>query len=200
MHTLFFSWIYHLIALWSWVLEAECLYPLRMHVLKLNPQGDGIQRWSLWEVILIAVWNEPPPPQRAPTPLLPCKDTAERWPVYELGSRTSPNLLAFWSWTFFFFFFFLSFFRAVPMAYGSSQTYGSSQVRGQIRTVADGLHLSLSNVWSKLHLWHTTAHSNTGSLNPLSKARDWTRVIMDTSQVHYCWAITRSPDLGLHSL
>ena len=33
---------------------------------------------------------------------------------------------------------------------------------------------------------YTTAHSNAWILNPLSKARDRTCVLMDTSQVHYC--------------
>ena len=30
-------------------------------------------------------------------------------------------------------------------------------------------------------------------LNPLSRARDWTPVLTDTSQVHYCWATVRTP-------
>jgi len=30
-------------------------------------------------------------------------------------------------------------------------------------------------------------------LNPLSKARDRTRVLMDTSQIHFCWAMTGTP-------
>ena len=30
-------------------------------------------------------------------------------------------------------------------------------------------------------------------LNPLSKARDRTRIFMDTGWVHYCWAPTRTP-------
>ena len=30
-------------------------------------------------------------------------------------------------------------------------------------------------------------------LNPLSKARDWTHTLMDTSQVHYHWATTGTP-------
>ena len=33
---------------------------------------------------------------------------------------------------------------------------------------------------------YTTAHGNAGSLNPLSKARDRTRIFMDTSQVRDC--------------
>ena len=34
------------------VLWTECLCPpLQIHVLKSNPQCDGIWRWGLWEVI-----------------------------------------------------------------------------------------------------------------------------------------------------
>ena len=29
--------------------------------------------------------------------------------------------------------------------------------------------------------------------NPLSEARDWTHVLMDTSQVHFCWATMGTP-------
>ena len=51
--------------------------------------------------------------------------------------------------------------RATPEA------YGSSQARDQIQAVAASLHHS---------------HSNAGS-DPLSKARDQTRLLMDTSQI-----------------
>ena len=30
-------------------------------------------------------------------------------------------------------------------------------------------------------------------LSPLSKARDWTQILIDTSWVHYCWATTGTP-------
>ena len=33
-------------------------------------------------------------------------------------------------------------------------------------------------------------------LNRLSKARDWTCVFMDTSQIRFCWATTGTPHLG----
>ena len=33
----------------------------------------------------------------------------------------------------------------------------------------------------------TPAHGNTGSFNPLSKARDQTHVLMDTSRARHCW-------------
>ena len=34
-------------------------------------------------------------------------------------------------------------------------------------------------------------------LNPLSKARDWTRIFMDTSQVHYHWPTVGTPGNSL---
>ena len=32
-------------------------------------------------------------------------------------------------------------------------------------------------------------------LNPLSEARDWTCVLKDVSQIHFCWAMTGTPPL-----
>ena len=58
------------------------------------------------------------------------------------------------------------FFRAAPVA------HGSSQARDQIGAVAAGLHRS--------HSW---------SFNPLSEARDWICVLMDTSWVRHHWAM-----------
>ena len=47
---------------------------------------------------------------------------------------------------------------------------------------------SHSNTRSKPHL-HPTPHSwQCQILNLLSGARDWTRILMDTSLVRYCWA------------
>ena len=37
---------------------------------------------------------------------------------------------------------------------------------------------------------YTTAHGSARSFNSLSKARDWTHILMDTSRVCYCWAKT----------
>ena len=64
--------------------------------------------------------------------------------------------------------------------------YGSSQVTGQIRAVAAGLHQSHSNARGSLVL---NLHHSLGQLwiiNPLSRARDQTHMLMDTSQVRYC--------------
>ena len=40
---------------------------------------------------------------------------------------------------------------------------------------------------------YTTAHGNTSSLIPLSHARDRTCVLMDTSQIRFCWAMMEIP-------
>jgi len=81
------------------------------------------------------------------------------------------------------FFFFFVFFRAAPMA------YGSCQARGQIRAAAASLYRSATwdlNCVCDLH--HNSQQCQI--LNPLSEARDWTHILMNTSQVHYCWAMT----------
>ena len=72
------------------------------------------------------------------------------------------------SFIFILFYFFL--FRAALAA------QASSQARCQIWAVAASLH-----------------HSKCQILNPLCKARDWTRVLMDTSWVPYHWAIMGIP-------
>ena len=84
-------------------------------------------------------------------------------------------------------FFFLVFFRAAPKA------YGSSQARGQVRATAAGL--CHSHTRSELHLWPTL--QLTAKLDPLfntlSRARDQTCILMDTSRVHFCWAAVGIP-------
>ena len=45
--------------------------------------------------------------------------------------------------------------------------------------------------------WICNLHHSSGQcriLNPLSKARNWTCVLMDTSQVHYHWATAATPE------
>ena len=74
--------------------------------------------------------------------------------------------------------FFFSLFRATPVAYGGSYT------RGQIRAAAAGLHHSR---------WPTPQPQQCRTLYSLRKARGRTRVLMDTSQVHYPWVTPRTP-------
>ena len=73
---------------------------------------------------------------------------------------------------FFFPFFFFGLFR------GTHEAYGSSQARGQIGGGVAGLFYSSQQV---------------RILNPLSEARDGTLVLINTTQVSYCWATTGTP-------
>ena len=61
--------------------------------------------------------------------------------------------------------------------------YGGSQARGRIRAAAASLHHSHSNARSELicDLHHSSQQR--WILNPLSEARDQTRILMDPSQV-----------------
>ena len=78
-------------------------------------------------------------------------------------------------------------FRAGPSA------YGDSQARGQIIATAAGLHTAtatpdLSRVCNLHHSsWQRWI------LNPLSEARDQTRNLLVTSQIHFCCATTETP-------
>ena len=75
--------------------------------------------------------------------------------------------------------YFILFFRVTPVA------YGNSQARGQIWAVATQQRSCVYN------LYHNSWQHQI--LNPLSKARDWTEVLMDTSWVHYPWATMETP-------
>ena len=82
----------------------------------------------------------------------------------------------------FFFFFCFFCFRVTPMA------YGGSQARGPIGAVVTGLCHSHSNARFKSHLWPKPQLMAMPDPNSVSKARDWTRILMVTSQIHFCWA------------
>ena len=81
--------------------------------------------------------------------------------------------------------FFLSFFRAVPVA------CGSSPARGRGGATAADLHQSHSNARSELHLQPIAQLNQV--LNPLSKARDQTCILMNTSWVLYHWPMVGNP-------
>ena len=64
--------------------------------------------------------------------------------------------------------------------------YGSSQPRGQIGATAARLHYSHSNPRSEPRPRSTPQLTATQDPKPLNKAKDQTRVLMDTGQIRYC--------------
>ena len=87
--------------------------------------------------------------------------------------------------------FVLCLFRAALVA------HGGPQARGQIGAVAIGLHHSHSKVRSGqlvCDLHHSSGQRRI--LNPLSKARGWTFILMDTSHIHFHWATTGGNSLS----
>ena len=83
---------------------------------------------------------------------------------------------------------FCLFFRATPMA------YGSSQARGQIGAAAASLHHSHIKEGPSLICNLHNSSQQRWILNPLSEARDQTWVFMAISQVCYCWATRETPN------
>ena len=72
-------------------------------------------------------------------------------------------------------------FRVTPTA------YGGSWARGPVGGVAIGLcHSQQQCQIQAMSMTYTTAHSNSGSFNPLSEASDGIFVLMDTSQIWFC--------------
>ena len=76
--------------------------------------------------------------------------------------------------SFSFFFSFLSFFRAAPSSCGSSQA--------KVQLLAFATATAMQNPNHIFDLHHSSRQC--WILKPLSKARDQTQVLMDTSQVH----------------
>ena len=88
------------------------------------------------------------------------------------------------------FFVFVCFdFRVVLMA------YGSSQAGGRIGTPAADLHHSHSTSGSERAacVTYTTSPGNAGFLNPGSRARDLTHILMDTSWICFCCTTMETP-------
>ena len=81
---------------------------------------------------------------------------------------------------------FVLFFRATPVAYGSSQAGVKS--KRQLLAYPTATQ-DLSRVCSLPH--HSSCHCRI--FNLLSEARDHTPIFMDTSWVHYCWGTTETP-------
>ena len=84
-------------------------------------------------------------------------------------------------------FIFVFFFRATPAALGSSQL--GSNLSGQLRSYATATATWEPRCVGDLHY----SSQQCRLLNPLSEARDWTCILMDTCQVHYYQAMTGTP-------
>ena len=68
---------------------------------------------------------------------------------------------------------------------GTLAAYGSSQAMGRIKAIAAGLCHSHSNAGSEPHLQPILQLQQCWILNPLSKARNLTSILMDTNQVYF---------------
>ena len=82
----------------------------------------------------------------------------------------------------FFFFLFLFLLPSFLPSRTAPKAYRSSQARGRIGTTAASLHTQpQQRRICASSSTYTTAHGNARSFNPLSKIRDQTRILMDTS-------------------
>ena len=105
------------------------------------------------------------------------------------------------SWGFSFLFSFFLFFFLFLVFLELHLWHGSSQARSQIRAAAAGLGLyhSHSNAESKPPKWPALQLMAKPYLSPTEWVQDQTRVLMDTSWVHYHWATMGNPE-GFHFL
>ena len=77
--------------------------------------------------------------------------------------------------------------------------YGSSQERGQMGATAASLHHSHGNTRSEPHLDLHHSSQQHRIPDPLSKARDQTSILMDTSQIRCCCATRGTPTAGIYN-
>ena len=78
----------------------------------------------------------------------------------------------------------------------TSAAYGVSQARGLIGAVATG-YTRATVMWDLSHicdLHHSSQQCQI--LNPLSKARDPTHILMDTSKIHFCCTTMGTPRIS----
>ena len=83
-------------------------------------------------------------------------------------------------------FFIFCLFRATPMAYGNMEV-------PRLGTESE-LHHSYSNARSQLICDLYSSSGQCQILNLLSKARDWTHILMDISWVCFCWTTMGTPE------
>ena len=85
------------------------------------------------------------------------------------------------------FFLFLPFFRTAPEAYGRSQL----GVELELQLLATATATATKDLSLVYNLYHSSRQRRI--TNPLIEARDWTRVLMDTSRIRFRWATTGTP-------
>ena len=139
---------------------------MKINWLYLNPVlATGLSPWSPGLMILI-IWN---------VKLVSVPSGA--WTI--CVSRSCPLLKCLFSFPNPFFFFFCLF-RTAPMA------YGSPLARGLIGAAAAVLHTTTTAMQDPSHVFDLHLSSQQHQiLNLLSRARDWTCILVDTSRVHY---------------
>ena len=95
---------------------------------------------------------------------------------------------------FFFFFWFVCFCFCFCLIRAAPMVCGSSQARGLNRSCSYW-PMPVTTIWdpSRICYLHHSSWQR-WILNPLSKARDWTHVLMDTSWIHYHWTTMGTPN------
>jgi len=101
--------------------------------------------------------------------------------------KSLPGSILFYYYYYYYYYYYFLLFRATPKA------FGDSQAKGPLRAVVARLYHSHSNVGSEpvCNLHHSSQQHQI--LNPLSKARDRTCILMDTSRVRYHSATVVTP-------
>ena len=82
-------------------------------------------------------------------------------------------------------------FRAVPIAYASSQV----RVESELQLPAYPIAIAMWDLSQVRNLHHSSQQC--WSLTLLSKARDWTCILRDTSQICFRWATIGTPNPSL---
>ena len=121
-------------------------------------------------------------------------ETKDRYPA--MSDSAFWSLLKNHSWEFFcgwavkdlVFFGFVFFFLGPQVQYVEIPNLG---VKSKLQLPAYTKATAMWDVRHVCNLYHSSWQL--WILNPLSEARDWTRVLLDTSQVHYHWAMMGIP-------